>query len=102
MTRELIAVVDVGKTHAKLVVVEADDGTILWQTQTMNASVKGPLGLALNLRGLERWLLSSLNTAPERARIRHLVPVAHGAAAVLVDAQGQVLAAPDYEDLVLD
>jgi sugar (pentulose or hexulose) kinase len=43
-----------------------------------------------------------LRNAPQRERIAVIVPIAHGAAAVLVDRAGEVLAAPDYEDPCFD
>jgi sugar (pentulose or hexulose) kinase len=47
---------------------------------------------------IEAWLLDALRGAPERERVVAIVPIAHGAAAVLVDHEGAVIAAPDYED----
>ena len=40
--------------------------------------------------------------APGRERVKVIVPIAHGAAAVLVDSVGDVIAAPDYEDTAFD
>jgi sugar (pentulose or hexulose) kinase len=98
MNSDLIAVLDVGKTHAKLLLVEADSGEITWERQRVCAPLAGPHYRELDVAGTESWLIEALAAAPERARIQHIVPVAHGAAAVLVDAGGQPLAALDYED----
>ena len=36
-----------------------------------------------DLHGIESWLIETLRSYPHRNRIRTLVPIAHGAAAVL-------------------
>ena len=59
-------------------------------------------GRELDVVAIEAWLLESLRAAPQRERIAVIVPIAHGAAAVLVDHAGEVLAAPDYEDTCFD
>jgi sugar (pentulose or hexulose) kinase len=43
-------------------------------------------------------LTATLRSAPDKDRIEAIVPVAHGAAAVLLDTGGEVIWAPDYED----
>jgi L-fuculokinase len=98
----LIAVFDVGKTNAKLAVVDPALGQEIWSTRRPNNVVQGPAGRELDVVGIEAWLLESLRSAPERERIAVIVPIAHGAAAVLVDHAGEVLAAPDYEDPCFD
>ena len=52
----------------------------------------------LDVEAIHQWLLEALRHAPNRDRIRTIVPVAHGAAAALVDRNHRVVAAPDYED----
>ncbi|TRZ99599.1 MAG: L-fuculose kinase [Rhodocyclaceae bacterium] len=52
----------------------------------------------LDLAGMGLWLHAALRDLPEKSRISAIVPVGHGAACVLLDADGQVVAAPDYED----
>jgi sugar (pentulose or hexulose) kinase len=94
----LIAVFDVGKTNAKLAVVDPALGQEIWSTRRANNIVEGPGGRELDVVAIEAWLLESLRDAPHRERIAVIVPIAHGAAAVLVDHSGEVLAAPDYED----
>jgi L-fuculokinase len=94
----LIAVFDVGKTNAKLAVVDPALGQEIWSVRRANNVVQGPGGRELDVVAIEAWLLDSLRNAPDRERISVIVPIAHGAAAVLVDHAGTVLAAPDYED----
>lgn len=98
MRRNLIAVLDVGKTHAKLIVTEAEGGRVVWRGRREAASLaNGPLR-RLDVAGIAGWLAASLAGMPERGRIGAFVPMAHGAAAMFLDARGEVLAAPDYED----
>jgi sugar (pentulose or hexulose) kinase len=98
----LIAVFDVGKTNAKLALVDPALGQEIWSTRRANAIVQGPAGRELDIVAIEEWLLESLGKAPGRERIAVIVPIAHGAAAVVVDRAGEVLAAPDYEDPCFD
>lgn len=101
-TASLIALFDVGKTNAKLSLLDAEDGTEVWQERRANQSCRGVYGAELDVAALEAWVLDALCRAPHKQRITHLVPVAHGAAAVLVDEDGRVLAAPDYEDSICE
>lgn len=94
----LIAVFDVGKTHAKLTLIDPALGQEIWSARRANGIVQGASGRELDVVAIEAWLLESLRSAPGRERIAVIVPIAHGAAAVLVDHAGEVLAAPDYED----
>jgi L-fuculokinase len=99
---DLIAVFDVGKTHAKLAVIDPSAGQEIWSARRANSIVQGSGGRELDVVAIEAWLLESLRSAPERERIAVIVPIAHGAAAVLIDHAGEVLAAPDYEDPCFD
>jgi L-fuculokinase len=98
----LVAVIDVGKTNAKLALVDAALGQEIWSVRRANEVVRGPAGRELDVVAIERWLLESLSAAPGRESITAIVPIAHGAAAVFVDDAGEVLAAPDYEDACFD
>ncbi len=98
----LIAVFDVGKTNAKLSLIDPAVGQEVWSTRRANNIVQGPACRELDIVAIEAWLLESLRNAPERERIAVIVPIAHGAAAVLVDRAGEVVVAPDYEDPCFD
>ena len=98
----LIAVFDVGKTNAKLTLVDPAQAAEIWSTRRANQIVQTPQGRQLDVVAIESWLLEALRSAPERERIAVIVPIAHGAAAVLVDQAGQMVAAPDYEDACFD
>jgi L-fuculokinase len=94
----LIAVFDVGKTNAKIALVDPALGQEIWSARRPNDVVEGADARELDVVAIERWLLDSLRQAPQRERVAAIVPIAHGAAAVLVDHDGVVLCAPDYED----
>jgi sugar (pentulose or hexulose) kinase len=94
----LIAVLDVGKTNAKIALVDPVQGLEVWSARRPNAVVEGAEGRELDVAAIETWLFDALRQAPEREHVTAIVPIAHGAAAVLVDHDGVVLAAPDYED----
>lgn len=98
MTEPLVALIDIGKTNAKLSLVEPHSGTEIRGSRRANAVIQGPHGRELDVKAIEQWLLAALRDAPHKERIRCIVPVAHGAAAVLLDRNHEVVAAPDYED----
>jgi len=102
MSAPLIAVLDVGKTNAKVSFIDPALGREIWSARRANEVVSGSATRELDVVAIEGWLLDALRGAPERERVAVLVPIAHGAAAVLVDHAGQVLAAPDYEDPSFD
>jgi sugar (pentulose or hexulose) kinase len=94
----LIAVLDVGKTNAKIALVDPALGQEVWSARRPNEVVEGADGRELDVVAIEAWLLDALRQAPQLERVAAIVPIAHGAAAVLVDHDDAVLAAPDYED----
>jgi L-fuculokinase len=102
----LIAVIDVGKTNAKLILVEDTGGAAVWSVERASPAIRvpgfGDLSRQLDVHGIEAWLIAQLTAAPEKHRIRAIVPVAHGAAMVLVDGEGEALVAPDYEETCFD
>jgi L-fuculokinase len=102
MSTPLIAVLDVGKTHAKVSLVDPALGREIWSARRANEVVSGPATRELDVAAIESWLFDTLRGAPHRDQVSVIVPIAHGAAAVLVDHAGQVLAAPDYEDTSFD
>ena len=98
----LIAVFDVGKTNAKLTLVDPALGQEIWSARRANEIVETSAGRQLDVVAIEAWLLEALRGAPQREHIAVIVPIAHGAAAVLIDHAGVVIAAPDYEDARFD
>ena len=102
MKGALVGVLDVGKSHTRLLIVDSGSGAVVWRAECASVSVVRDGLRQLDVQRVESWLLECLREAPEKHRIQVIVPVAHGAAAVLLDASGNVLAAPDYEDPELE
>jgi sugar (pentulose or hexulose) kinase len=98
VSKTLIGILDVGKTHAKFIAADAATGRIVVQHERASRSIEGSVIRALDVVGIEQWLRETLSAFPERAAIEALVPVAHGAAAVLLNSAEHVSFAPDYED----
>ena len=65
----LIAVFDVGKTNAKLALVDPALGQEIWSARRANEVVQGPACRELDIAGIEAWLMESLRAVPERERI---------------------------------
>jgi sugar (pentulose or hexulose) kinase len=93
---EAVAVLDVGKTHAKLSLI-GPGGDVLATRARANAAVVADGRPALDAHGIEAWAIGALKSLAGLAHVVAIVPVGHGAAAALVD--GDDLAAPvlDYE-----
>jgi L-fuculokinase len=102
MSQDLIAVIDIGKTNAKLILVDTQSGETRWCLERPSPALRRSPFRELDVGGIEEWLLSALASAPGKKQIRALVSVAHGAAAVLISPAGKILAAPDYEDPVFE
>lgn len=92
-------VFDVGKTNAKLSLWDAR-GRCLERRVRRNDEVRASAYRALDAAGLEEWLAQTLTEFARNAPIRALIPVAHGAAAVLVRGNQLFTAPMDYEDEV--
>jgi sugar (pentulose or hexulose) kinase len=98
MVRALVALIDIGKTHSRIAFIDPESNEEIWSARHTNGRVESPLGLQLDVLAIEEWLIAQLNDAPHRERVSAIVPIAHGAAGVLIAADGEVVAAPDYED----
>ena len=93
--QQAIAVLDIGKSRSKLS-LWSEKGTLIHAADRLNRSVARD-GLAqLDVSGIRDWLVAALATAAALAEIRAIIPVAHGAAAVLLDGEAPVCAL-DYE-----
>lgn len=97
--RSVQLVLDVGKTAAKLS-AWSDDGVCLARFVHDNRPVRGGAYRALDVAGIEAWLIDSLRAAGAAGDVRAIVPVAHGAAAAIL--RDGRLAAPvmDYEHAI--
>ncbi len=92
-----VAVLDVGKTNAKLTLWNRQ-GVCVERRTRPNETPPAKTYRALDLDGIEAWVVETLRAFSRLAPIEALVPVTHGAAAVLVF-DGAVFTPPmDYED----
>ena len=92
----MLAVADIGKTHARLLVI--DEGGVHRAARRYQNRAREVAGRrVLDAEGIESWLFASLRELSMAFAINAVVPVAHGAAAALVGDND--LAAPvlDYE-----
>jgi len=89
-------VLDIGKSNAKLVLVDAA-GEVLARCVQPNAPMPGPGYTALGVPRLQQWLLDSIADLPERDRIGRISISTHGAAFCAIDDTGLVLPPIDYE-----
>jgi L-fuculokinase len=102
VANDLLGIVDIGKTHARLFIADPAAGVLSTSRRELAGGDDSALLRQLDIRGIEEWLIDTLRGHPLRERIRTLVPIAHGAAAVLIDDDANVLFAPDYEDSRFD
>ena len=91
-----IAVLDVGRTHTRLAVVEAANGAVLSvDTWSSAASLDGPYP-HLEVERTEARLFESLRSLVDKDTPPNaIVPVTHGASAALLD--GEALALPVFD-----
>ena len=93
---EVVCVLDVGKTNAKLTVFDTKSRA-LEHASVQNASRPGPPYVHLDTDSLWAWLLERLATFSERWQIGTIIATTHGCAPALIDDDGLVLPIPDYE-----
>lgn len=90
------AVVDIGKTHAKVHVVEPD-GRIVARCRTANRSrADGPYPHA-DVDALQAWIALTLRDLHRSHGFRRVICTTHGAAAALVAGDTLALPVMDYE-----
>ncbi|WOI57655.1 FGGY-family carbohydrate kinase [Palleronia sp. LCG004] len=98
MTLSRIAVIDIGKTNAKLALIDAETLSEIAVTTRPNRILPGPPWPHVDLDGHWNFLLDALREMHAAHGIDAISVTTHGASAVLLDAAGG-LAAPmlDYE-----
>jgi sugar (pentulose or hexulose) kinase len=96
--RHHVAVIDIGKTNAKLALVDLGTLTEIEVRKRSNAVLAGPPYPHYDTDGLWEFILGSLTEMNRSHGIDAITVTTHGAAAALLDGQGE-LAAPvlDYE-----
>lgn len=96
MTSDATVVLDIGKTNAKLTLLDAA-GAILAEQRCPNHIVHAGPYPHHDTERLWDWLQSTLAALARLAHVTAIVPVTHGATAALVDEAGLVLPILDYE-----
>lgn len=99
MPQDLTLVLDIGKSHAKLLLIDAG-GAVRARRQCANAGITGDgpgRPAMLGVAALEDWLCAEVPALPERARIGRIVTTTHGAAFCALDGHGLVRPPTDYE-----
>lgn len=98
-----IAVIDIGKTNAKVVLVDAKTGAEIAVRKTANSVLQGPPYPHFDVEALWHFLLATLKDFAGGPGFDALSITTHGASAALLDANGH-LAMPvlDYEHLYPD
>ncbi|MBP1849519.1 FGGY-family carbohydrate kinase [Rhizobium halophytocola] len=93
-----VAVIDIGKTNAKVALVDLDAHAEIAVCRRANAVLPGPPYPHYDTDGLWQFILDSLGALHRTAAIDAITVTTHGASAALLDADGK-LAAPvlDYE-----
>ena len=95
---DVIVVLDVGKSNAKLTAVAVATGAIVAAKVRPLTSIPGPPYAHLDTTGLWDWLLVSLAEFGRTHSVTAIVPTAHGATFALVEDTKLVLPVLDYED----
>ncbi|GAB3453667.1 FGGY-family carbohydrate kinase [Massilia terrae] len=96
MATDALIVLDIGKTNAKLVLVDAE-GRVLAERRRPNTIVDSGPYPHHDVEGIWDWMLSACREFGRLAQVSAIVPVTHGATAALVGDTGLVLPVLDYE-----
>jgi sugar (pentulose or hexulose) kinase len=96
MMTDALIVLDIGKTNAKLALIDAAGNVLAEQRRPNAVRTDGPYA-HLDTDGLWDWLLATCRAFAAQAHVSAIVPVTHGATAALVDDAGLVLPVLDYE-----
>ena len=90
-------VLDVGKTHSKLSLVDGDGAVIATRARANAAPILRDRR-ALDAEGIWAWFLDAASEMVRLAEVRAIVPAAHGATAALVLGDDLVAPVLDYEE----
>lgn len=93
---DALIVLDIGKTNAKLALIDAA-GTVLAERRRPNTVLTDGPYPHHDTDGLWDWMLATCREFARCAHVSAIVPVTHGATAALVDDAGLVLPVLDYE-----
>src|SRR5215470_1311990 len=95
MMSKTVAVLDIGKTNAKLALF--DEGRLVFEKSAPNRVLPGPPYPHEDVDGAFAFFLAALREAGRAHRIGAIVPTAHGAAGALVGEKDLAAPVMDYE-----
>ena len=95
MMSQTVAVLDIGKTNAKLALF--DEGRLVWEKSAPNRILPGPPYPHEDVDGAFAFFLAALREAGRAHRIGAIVPTAHGAAGALIGENDLAAPVMDYE-----
>jgi L-fuculokinase len=93
---DALIVLDIGKTNAKLTLIDAAGNVLDEQRRPNVVRTDGPYP-SLDTEAVWDWILGACRRFARLAQVGAIVPVTHGATAALVDGDGLVLPVLDYE-----
>jgi sugar (pentulose or hexulose) kinase len=96
MHNDALIVLDIGKTNAKLALIDAT-GHVLAEQRRANVVLNDGPYPHLDTEGIWNWMLDVCRGFAQLAEVSAIVPVTHGATAALVSASGLALPVLDYE-----
>ncbi len=98
MTIKNVAVIDIGKTHAKLIVVDGESGEEIASRKIANRVLSAPPYSHYDIETLWSFIIEGLAAFRERPGYQAISITTHGASAALLNSKGD-LALPvlDYE-----
>jgi sugar (pentulose or hexulose) kinase len=96
MDNDALIVLDIGKTNAKLALIDAA-GQVLAERRRANVELGDGPYPHLDVDGIWHWMLAACREFAKLATVSAIVPVTHGATAALVGDDGLVLPVLDYE-----
>ncbi len=97
MPRDCIVVLDVGKTLAKLTLWSPDGELLDRSTRPNERKVSADVYPCLDVAGIDTWMVETLASFARQKPIGAIVPVAHGAAGVVLEPDGGYIESLDYE-----
>lgn len=92
-----IAVIDIGKTNAKVVLIDSASGEQIAARSTPNTVVRGGLYPHADVDGLWSFILESLRTLHAEHGVDGISITTHGATAALLAGDGLAMPVLDYE-----
>ncbi len=96
--KDAAAILDVGKTNLKLLVVDAELRPLARET-TATPSVTGPPYRHLDAESIWDWVVATLEKLNRETPVSAIVPTAFGSTAALVNGDALVLPIMDYESV---